>query len=110
MDILSHPTGRLLKRRDAYAVDIGKILEVAAKTGTALEINAWHERLDLNDENIRRARDAGVAMVVNSDAHRLDQLETVAYGVAQARRGWAESENILNTLPAETLLRRLQKA
>ena len=110
VDILSHPTGRLLKRRNAYAVNFGKILEVAAKTGTALEINAWHERLDLNDENIRRARDGGVAMVVNSDAHRLDQLETVAFGVAQARRGWAEKKHILNALPLETLLRRLHKA
>ena len=110
VDILSHPTGRLLKRRDAYAVNLGKILEVAAKTGTALEINAWHERLDLSDENIRRARETGVAMVVNSDAHRLDQLETVAYGIAQARRGWAEQKHILNALPLETLLRRLHKA
>jgi len=105
VDIISHPTGRLLKRRDEYQIDFDKILKVAKETGTILEINSYPERLDLNDQNIRRAKTAGVKMVINTDSHRKDQLRFIEFGVAQARRGWAEKEDIINTQPLEKLLK-----
>lgn len=105
VDIISHPTGRILKRRDEFEIDFEKILKVAKETGTILEINAYPERLDLNDINIRRAKEAGVKMVINTDAHRKDQLRFMEYGVYQARRGWAEKKDIINCWPAEKMLK-----
>jgi len=105
VDIISHPTGRLLKRRDEYQIDFDKILKVAKGTGTILEINSYPERLDLNDQNIRRAKTAGVKMVINTDSHRKDQLRFIEFGVSQARRGWAEKEDIINTQPLDKLLK-----
>ncbi len=97
VDIISHPTGRILKKRDEYEIDFDKILRVAKKTKTILEINAYPERLDLNDKNIKRAKEAGVKMVINTDSHHKDQLRFMEFGIAQARRGWAEKEDIINT-------------
>ena len=105
VDIISHPTGRLIKKRDAYQMDFDEILRVASKTGTILEINSSPTRLDLNDQNIRRAKEAGVKMIVNTDSHHKDQLQYIGFGVAQARRGWAEKEDVVNTQSAEKLLR-----
>ena len=105
IDIISHPTGRILKRRDEYQIDFDKILRVAKETGTILEINSFPERLDLNDQNIRRAKEAGVKMVINTDSHHKDQMRFIEYGIAQARRGWAEKEDIINTQPLEKLLK-----
>jgi len=105
VDIISHPTGRILKRRDEYQIDFDKILRAAKETGTILEINSYPERLDLNDQNIRRAKEAGVKMVINTDAHHKDQLRFIEFGIAQARRGWAEKEDIINTQPIEKLLK-----
>ena len=105
IDIISHPTGRILKRRDEYQIDFDKILRVAKETGTILEINSFPERLDLNAENIRRAKEAGVKMVINTDSHHKDQLRFIEFGIAQARRGWAEKEDIINTQPLEKLLK-----
>lgn len=99
VDIIGHPTGRLLGRREPYAIDVGLLLEVAAETDTALEVNASPDRLDLNDEYIRRGRELGVRFAVNTDSHDLHYLDDVFYGVLQARRGWAEREDIVNTLP-----------
>ncbi len=104
VDIISHPTGRIIKRRDEYQIDFDKILRVAQETGTILEINSYPERLDLNDGNIRRAKEAGVKMVINTDSHHKEQLRLIEYGIAQARRGWAEKEDIINTNSAEKLL------
>jgi DNA polymerase (family 10) len=104
VDILSHPTGRILKRRDEYQIDFDKILRAAKKLGFILEINSYPERLDLNDQNIRRCKEAGVKMVINTDAHHKDQLRFIEYGITQARRGWAEKEDIINTQPLEKLL------
>ncbi len=104
VDIISHPTGRIIKRRDEYQIDFDKILRVARETGTILEINSYPERLDLNSQNIRRAKKAGVKMVINTDSHHIDQLRFIEYGIAQARRGWAEKEDIINTQPLEKLL------
>lgn len=105
VDIISHPTGRLLKERDEYQIDFEKILKTAKITRTVLEINAYPRRLDLNDLNIRRAKEQGVKMVINTDTHQKDQLRFMEFGVYQARRGWAERKDIINTLPLEELLR-----
>jgi len=105
VDIISHPTGRILKRRDEYQIDFEKILRAAKEFGTILEINSFPERLDLSDKNIRLAKEAGVKMVINTDAHRKDQLRYMEFGIAQARRGWAEKKDIINTQPLEKLLK-----
>jgi len=105
LDIISHPTGRILKRRDEYQIDFDKILRAAKEFGTILEINSFPERLDLNDQNIRRAKEVGVKMVINTDSHHKDQLRFIEFGIAQARRGWAEKEDIINTQPLEKLLK-----
>ena len=105
VDIISHPTGRILKRRDEYQIDFDKILRTAKETGTILEINSYPERLDLNDKNIRQAKEAGVKMVINTDSHHVDQLRFIEYGISQAKRGWAEKEDIINTQPLEKLLK-----
>lgn len=108
VDILAHPTGRILKRREEYQVDFDKILRAAKETDTILEIDAYPERLDLNDINIRRAKEAGVKMVIDTDTHRKDQLRYMEFGVAQARRGWAEKRDIINTWPLEKLLKAMK--
>jgi DNA polymerase (family 10) len=103
IDIISHLTGRLLNEREPYALDMEKIFAAAKKTGTILEINANARRLDLNDIHIRRARDMGVKMIINTDAHRVADLQFAQLGIAQARRGWAEAGNIINTYPLEKM-------
>ena len=103
--IISHPTGRILKKRDEYQVDIDKILRAAKETKTILEINSQPERLDLNTQNIRRAKEFGIKMVVDTDSHYKNQLKYMELGIAQARRGWAEKKDIINTQPLEKLLK-----
>ncbi len=107
--IISHPTGRILKRRDEYQIDIDKILRAAKVTKTILEINAYPERLDLNDINTKRAVELGIKLVINTDSHHKDQLRFMEYGVAQARRGWAEKKDIINTNPLKQLLKFFKK-
>ncbi len=104
VDIISHPTGRILKRRDEYQIDLGKILRVAKETGTILEINSYPERLDLSDHNIRRCKEEGVKMIINTDSHHKDQMRFIEFGISQARRGWAEKKDIVNCWPLEKLL------
>ncbi|MBZ9578706.1 DNA polymerase/3'-5' exonuclease PolX [Patescibacteria group bacterium] len=103
--VISHPTGRILKRRDEYQIDFDKILRAAKEFGVILEINSFPERLDLNDQNVRRAKIAGVKMVINTDSHHKNQMRFIEFGIAQARRGWAEKKDIINTLPLEKLLK-----
>ncbi len=103
VDIISHPTGRILKRRDEFQIDFEKILRVAKETGTILEINSSPSRLDLKDFYIKLTKEAGVKMVINTDSHAVNQLEFMDYGVTQARRGWAEKEDIINCWPLEKL-------
>lgn len=105
VDIISHPTGRILKKRDEYQIDLDKILRVAKETGTILEINSYPERLDLNDINIKKAKEAGVKMVINTDAHQKDQLRYMEFGIATARRGWATAKDIVNVHSLEELLK-----
>ena len=109
VDIISHPTGRILKRREEYEVDFGELLKTARDTGTILEINSFPDRLDLNDVNIMAAREAGVRMVINSDAHRVNHLHLASFGISQARRGWAEIKDIVNAWPVEELLAAMKK-
>ncbi len=106
VDAISHPTGRLLERRDAYEVDIPALIEVSAETGCRLEVNGGPERLDLSDEAVHRAIDRGALLVINSDAHALHELDWMEFGVATARRGWASAEQVQNTRPLAEILRR----
>ena len=104
VDIFGHPTGRLINKRDEYQMDFDKIFEVAKKTGTILEINASPYRLDLNGFNIRRAKAHGIKMVIDTDSHQVSQLDLMEYGIGQARRGWAEKSDVINTNSVEKLL------
>lgn len=97
VDVIGHLTCRLIGHRPPVAVNIDRVLRGAAETKTALEINAQPERLDLKDIHIRQARDTGVMLVINSDAHSVGQLNAMRYGVDHARRGWCEPRHILNT-------------
>jgi len=107
--IISHPTGRLINRRDEYQLDIDKIIEIARETETALEINSFPERLDLKDTNIRKAIQKGVKLVINTDSHHRDHLQLMRFGIAQARRGWATKNDIINTWPIEKLIEFFKK-
>ncbi|MDD5594210.1 MAG: DNA polymerase/3'-5' exonuclease PolX [Candidatus Margulisbacteria bacterium] len=107
VNILSHPTGRLIGKRDPYAVDIEKIIKAAKATGTYLEVNAYPERLDLSDVHCRRAKEQGVLLSINTDSHAALQLQLIKYGVLTARRGWVEKRDVINTRPLEKLLKLL---
>jgi DNA polymerase (family 10) len=102
--IVGHPTGRLLLRRDAYAYDVERILDTARKHGVVMECNASPERLDLKDTHLRMAKDRGVKIVISTDAHSTRGLLTMRYGVQMARRGWLEKDDVINTLPFEKFL------
>lgn len=110
VDIIGHPLGRILGQRDETAIDVETLLQVAAETGTALEVNAIPLRLDLDDIHIRRAIGMGVRLAINSDAHNPAGLNAMTFGVATARRGWAEPKHILNTLPADEMRAQLKRA
>ena len=105
LHIIAHPTGRLLGEREPYDLDINQVIEMAGKTGTALEINAYTERLDLDDINCMKAKQKGVKLAIGTDAHHVDQLWMMELGVTVARRGWLEASDVLNTLPAEELIK-----
>ena len=95
---IGHPTGRLLGEREPYPLDMERIISTAKETKTALEINAYYKRLDLNDIHARAAKEAGVKLLIGTDAHITDQMSYLHLGVAVARRGWCEKDDILNTL------------
>ena len=101
---IGHLTTRMIGQRKPIEADFEAIFRAAADTGTALEINASPERLDLKDAHVHRARELGVALVINSDAHTVERLDNQRYGVAVARRGWCEASHILNTLPASEFM------
>lgn len=109
VDALSHPTGRLLERRDPYDVDLAQVLQVAAETGTRVEVNGGPERLDLSDVHVRDALAKGVRLVTNSDAHATEELDYMANAVATARRGWATAAAVDNTLTLDDLMARRAK-
>lgn len=108
VSIIAHPTGRLIGDRDPYDVDMDEILNMAKKTSTALEINAYPLRLDLNDIYAKRAKEMGIPIVISTDTHLLSHYDYMSYGVHIARRGWLTKKNVLNTLDAEELLKRLK--
>ncbi len=99
VDIIFHPTGRVIQQREPYEVDMEKLIQVAKDTGTMLEINAYPNRLDLKDEHIKKAVQAGVKLCIDSDAHSKLHFRYLEFGIAQARRGWAEKKDIINSLP-----------
>jgi len=103
--IIAHPTGRLIDAREPYELEFDEVFKAAADTNTALEINAFPDRLDLNDVNVRIAKEGGVKLSIGTDAHIIDQLEYMSLGVGTARRGWLEKKNLLNTLPLSSLLK-----
>ena len=107
-DILFHPTGRVIQKREAYEVDMDEIIRTARETGSVLEIDAYPERLDLKDEHVRKAVQAGVKLVIDSDAHSVHHIRFLEFGVAQARRGWAEKKDVINTRPLKEFLRALK--
>lgn len=104
VDIIGHLTGRLLNRRAGYQVDIDRVLEAASRTGTVLEINAHPDRLDISEEVAIRARQEGVKVAINSDAHQAGDMLLMEYGVFNARRSWLEAQDVINTWPLEELL------
>jgi len=107
VDILAHPTGRLLGERVGYEVDIDRVIEVAAETGTIIEINASPSRLDLNDINARKAKESGVMLAIDTDAHSVDHLKFMDFGVQVARRAWLEPGDVLNTMSVTDVLKRV---
>jgi DNA polymerase (family 10) len=109
VDAIAHPTGRIIGKRDPYEVEVERLLAAAAELGVAMEVNSYPDRLDLRDIHIRRAKELGVKLVINTDAHDCDHLRLITYGVATARRGWAEPQDVLNTLPLAELRRRLRR-
>ncbi len=109
VDIIGHPTGRIIDRRPPYEVDMNAVLEAASRTGTAMEINAYPSRLDLDDVNARAAKEMGVKMSIDSDAHEPEQLKVMKYGVNVARRGWLEKKDLLNALRLQDLLKALKR-
>ncbi len=106
--ILAHPTGRLLLRRESFEYDMEKILDAAKKNGVAVECNAYPDRLDLNDVHLRMARERGVKVVISTDAHSTTHFRMMKYGVITARRGWLEKKHVLNTLPLSEFLASLR--
>ncbi len=106
--ILAHPTGRLLLRRESFAYDVEKVLDAAKKNGVAVECNAYPDRLDFNDVHLRMARERGVKVVISTDAHSTTHFRMMKYGVITARRGWLEKKHVLNTRPLNEFLASLR--
>lgn len=109
VSVIAHPTGRLIGERDPYDVDMHEVLRVAKETGTAIEINAYPLRLDLNDAYAKMAKDIGIRLVISTDTHITKQFDYMEYGVAIARRGWLEKEDVLNTMDYHSLLKAVRK-
>ena len=101
--ILAHPTGRLLQKRDAYKVNLEQLTDSAMENDVFFEINAFPDRLDLNDTNIKYSKERGMKFVISTDAHNLTHLENMRFGVGMARRGWLEKKDVINTLSADKL-------
>ncbi len=104
VDIIGHPTGRLIPDRESADLDMDAVLAAAARTGVALEINASPYRLDLDDVYARRAKEMGIPLSVNTDAHSEADLDVLPFGVAIARRAWLTAEDVINAWPTQKLL------
>ena len=108
-DILAHPTGRKINRREPFQLDVEAVLEAAADLGVAVELNANPNRLDLGDVHVHRAKELGVPVVISTDAHSPGGLGDMRFGVDQARRGWLEAPDVLNTRSVDELRDWLQR-
>jgi DNA polymerase (family X) len=108
-NILGHPTGRLLLKREGYELDIDRLITHAKSTGCYFEINSSPDRLDLSDEHARLAKEAGIQIAINTDAHSIAELNFMEAGINQARRAWLEPRDVLNALPLEKLMARFRR-
>ena len=106
--IIAHPTGRLLLRRDPIDYNMENVLEACAKHGVAMECNSYPDRLDLKDVYLRMCKERGVKVVISTDSHNTANLAFIRYGVTMARRGWLEKKDVINTLPAAEFLATLR--
>ena len=109
VDIIGHPTGRLIPDREGADLDMEAVLQAAAQTGVALEINAHPARLDLNDIHARRAKELGIPISLNTDSHSEEDMDLLFYGVATARRAWLTKNDVINCWPTDKLLKWLKK-
>ena len=108
VDVIAHPTGRLIGRREPYQVDMDKLMDACKANGKALELNSYPERLDLSDLNCRKAKEKGVKIAISTDAHRDGHLDWISFGIATARRGWIEPDDVINTISLSKLLQWLK--
>ncbi len=108
VDIWAHPTGRLINAREPLQLDLDKIFEVAKDNDVVMEIDAYPDRLDLNDENIRKAKSYGLKFAIDTDAHRASNFDFIRYGIGTARRGWLEKKDVINTMNIERMLKALK--
>ncbi|GHE49373.1 hypothetical protein GCM10017771_70780 [Streptomyces capitiformicae] len=109
VNIIGHPTARLLGKRPGIDADLDEVFAACARTGTALEVNAQPDRLDLGDEDILRARSHGAKFAIDTDAHSFPQLACLRYGIGTAQRGWLAPDDVINTWPMRQLRRFLRK-
>jgi len=107
IDILGHPTGRLIGKRAPYALDLEKVFSAARDSGVCMELNSFPDRLDLADANCRHAMNSGVKVAIATDAHSVEQMDYIKYGITTARRGWLEAKDVLNTVRGKDILKRL---
>lgn len=110
VSVIAHPTGRLIGEREAYEIDMERVFAALKEEGKAVEINAYPLRLDINDVYAKRAKEIGIRVAINTDAHMISQFDCMTYGVSTARRGWLEKKDVLNTLNAGNLLKCLKSA
>jgi DNA polymerase (family 10) len=110
VDCIGHPTGRLIQKRRAYDVNLEKVFEAAAEQGVMMEINAYPERLDLDDVNCKAAMERGITVVIGTDSHAPNQMEFMPLGVSVARRGWLETKNVANTYSIDELRKLLDRS
>ena len=109
VDIIAHPTGRLITQRQSYEIDLDAVFDAAKETKTIMEINSYPERMDLRDVHVRAAVKAGVKLVISTDAHNSDQLHFIKLGIGTARRGWAAKNDVINTRSLKDMLRMLKR-
>lgn len=109
VNIIAHPTGRLIGEREPYQIDLAKVMEEARKYKVSMELNSYPDRLDLNDVNCMLAKEKGVLVAISTDAHSMRHLDNIVYGIHTAKRGWLEKKDVLNTRPLKELLKILRK-
>ncbi|MCA1554826.1 MAG: PHP domain-containing protein, partial [Chloroflexi bacterium] len=109
VDAIAHPTGRLIGKREPMDLDMAEVMRVAKETGTLLEVDGAEDRLDLDEVYVRRVKELGMKTMIDSDAHHSDHFETLQHGVNNARRGWAEPSDVLNTLEWSEFKKQLKR-